>query len=332
MKVLVTGGAGFIGSHTVVELLAAGHDACIVDNFCNARREVVQSIHAVSGAAVPVHDVDVRDREALAQVFERESPDAVIHFAALKAVGESWSQAREYYDNNVGGLNSVLDCMARAGVRDIVFSSSATVYGDANPSPIDESGAIAPSNPYARTKAICESVLSDVQAAGGIRAAVLRYFNPVGAHPGGQLGEEPAGVPNNLMPYICRVASGRLPGLRVFGDDYATPDGTGVRDYVHVVDLAIAHERALAALADGGFVVNVGTGRGYSVLEMVAAFARASGREIPYRIEERRPGDVAVCFADTSLAASRLGWRAERDLDAMCRDAWRWEQTLGRTA
>lgn len=332
MKVLVTGGAGFIGSHTVVELLAAGHSACIIDNFCNARREAVEAIRAVAGAPVPVHDVDVRDRERLALVFESERPDAVIHFAALKAVGESWSQARDYHDNNVGGLLSVLDCMAGAGVRDLVFSSSATVYGDANPSPIDESGALAPSNPYGRTKAICETILADVQAAGGIRAAVLRYFNPVGAHPAGQLGEEPAGVPNNLMPYICRVASGRLPYLRVFGDDYPTPDGTGVRDYLHVVDLAIAHERALVALADGGFVVNVGTGRGYSVLEMVAAFAQASGREIPYRVEQRRPGDIAVCFADTSLAATRLGWRAERDLGAMCRDAWRWEQTLGRTS
>ena len=327
MKVLVTGGAGFIGSHTVVELVARGHEPVVVDDFSNAKPTVMAAVASLCGRPVETVRLDVCDGAALQAVFATHRPDAVVHFAALKAVGESWSRALDYHHNNVGGLLSVLRCMREAGTRAIVFSSSATVYGDASASPIPESSPIDPRNPYARTKAICEGILADVQAAGDCEAGILRYFNPVGAHPSGLIGEDPAGVPNNLMPYVCQVASGRLPVLRVFGNDYDTVDGTGVRDYLHVVDLAEAHVAALEALhgGSGPLVLNLGRGEGHSVLQVVRAFEQASGRKVPLRIDPRRPGDVAVCYADPRRAAEALGWRARSDLRRMCEDAWLWE-------
>lgn len=328
MKVLVTGGAGFIGSQTLVELVRHGHAPVVVDNFANARPDAVAVASALCGREIPVVALDVRDRPALEAVFREHLPEGVIHFAALKAVGESWTQAPDYHDNNVGGLLSVLACMRATGVQSLVFSSSATVYGEATASPIPEHAAIAPQNPYARTKAICEQILLDVHHAGAVRAAILRYFNPVGAHPSGRLGEDPRGIPNNLMPYVCQVASGHLPVLRVFGNDYSTPDGTGVRDYLHVVDLAEAHVAALDALprADGPLVVNLGRGEGYSVLQLVRAFEDASGRHIPLQFDARRAGDVATCYAEVARAHELLGWRARRDLRQMCEDAWLWER------
>ena len=327
MNILVTGGAGFIGLHTAVELSRQGHVPVLVDNFCNSRRPGVAAAAALGGRPIELVELDVRDRAALERVFDQYRPDGVIHFAALKAVGDSWTQALEYHDNNVGGLLSVLACMQSTGVPWLVFSSSATVYGDATPSPIPEHAAIAPQNPYARTKAICEQILIDLQHGSGVRPAILRYFNPVGAHPSGRLGEDPRDVPNNLMPYVCRVASGRLPVLRVFGNDYPTPDGTGVRDYLHVVDLAEAHVAAIEALGrvDGPLVVNLGRGEGFSVLELVRTFEDASGREVPLEFAPRRPGDVATCYAQVSLAHDLLGWRAKRNLQQMCEDAWLWE-------
>lgn len=327
MKVLVTGGAGFIGSHTVVELVARGHEPVIVDDLSNAKPGVLDSIANVSGSTVPFAQLDVRDTASLAHVFARHRPDAVIHFAAYKSVGESWERPLDYHHNNVGGLLSVLQCMRAAGTRDLVFSSSATVYGEASASPIPESAPIDPRNPYAQSKALCERVLLDVHRAGICRSAILRYFNPVGAHPSGMLGEDPNGVPNNLMPYVCQVASGRLPYLRVFGSDYPTPDGTGVRDYLHVMDLAEAHVAALDALPGHPLelIVNLGRGEGHSVLQVVEAFERTSGERVPLRVDARRPGDVAVCFADVSRSEAVLGWRARRDLRQMCEDAWLWE-------
>jgi len=325
MKVLVTGGAGYIGSHAVVELLARGHQAVVLDNFVNAHPATMGALATLCGQHVPCVRADVRDRPALRAAFEAHRPDAVLHFAALKSVGESWERALDYHGNNVGGLLAVLDCMRDCDVQRIVFSSSATVYGSANPSPISEDGVIAPQNPYARTKAFCEAILDDCsQRIGGPGFAVLRYFNPVGAHPSGLIGENPCGIPNNLMPYLCQVASGRLPVLRVFGNDYPTIDGTGVRDYVHVVDLAIAHVAALD-FRQPNLVVNLGRGEGYSVLEVIAAFEKASGRSIPVQIDARRKGDVAESFASPALAERLLGWRAQRGLEQMCKDAWLWE-------
>lgn len=329
MKVLVTGGAGFIGSHTTVELMARGHDVIVVDNFSNSQPKALQGIAEVVGRPVPCIKLDVRDRAGLLRVFREHRPQAVMHFAAYKAVGESWNDPLAYYDNNVGSLLAVLECMQACALKRIVFSSSATVYGEANHSPISESGGVSPANPYARTKAMCESILFDVERClPGFLAVVLRYFNPVGAHPSGLIGEWPQGTPNNLMPYICQVASGRLPRLRVFGNDYPTVDGTGVRDYLHVMDLAVAHVLALDVLdeSSGGFMVNLGTGRGHTVLEVIAAFERASHRIIPFVIEPRREGDVAVCYAEPSLAEKLLGWRAQFGMDKMCEDAWRWER------
>ena len=325
MKVLVTGGAGYIGSHAVVELLAREHQAVVVDSFVNANPATMDALATLCGQQVPHVRADVRDRAALREAFEVHRPDAVLHFAALKSVGESWERSLDYHDNNVGGLLAVLDCMQACDVGRIVFSSSATVYGAANASPISEDGVIAPQNPYARTKAFCEAILADCsQGRQGPSVAVLRYFNPVGAHPSGLIGENPTGIPNNLMPYLCQVASGRLPVLRVFGSDYPTIDGTGVRDYVHVVDLAIAHVAALEA-REPHLVVNLGRGEGYSVLEVVAAFERVTGRSIAVQRDERRKGDVAECFASPALAERLLGWRARRDLEQMCKDAWLWE-------
>jgi UDP-glucose 4-epimerase len=327
MRILVTGGAGYIGCHTCVELVGRGHDVVVVDNFVNSSHGVVERLQQLTGRELPVHEIDLRNTAALQAVLEDDF-DAVIHFAALKAVGESCAKPLMYFDNNIGGTISLLQAMQDAGVRRLVFSSSATVYGDPAQVPVREDAPLQVTNPYGRTKLVMEQMLGDLcQADPDFRVANLRYFNPVGAHPSGLIGEDPSGIPNNLMPYVCQVAVGRRARLQVFGNDYPTPDGTGVRDYIHVVDLARAHVDALEYLQreDRSLTVNLGTGRGVSVLELVHAFERASGREIPYDIVARRPGDVATVYADPSLAAELLGWRAALDVDAMCRDAWRWQ-------
>lgn len=327
--VLVTGGAGYIGSHTCVALLSAGYDIVVVDSLVNAHPQVMERVERISGRSVTAfYPIDVRSTSALSEVFDRHPVDAVLHFAALKSVGESVAEPLKYYDNNVGGTISVLRAMSAAGVRNLVFSSSATVYGDPVAVPVREDFATAPTNPYGWTKWMMEHVLGEVaQSEPGWSIAVLRYFNPVGAHPSGLIGEDPEGVPNNLMPYISQVAVGRLPELKVFGDDYPTTDGTGVRDYIHVEDLASGHVRALQRLdgLPGLNCINLGTGRGYSVLEVLRAFEAASGKTIPFSVMPRREGDVAECWADPSLAERLLDWRAERGLMAMCADAWRWQ-------
>jgi UDP-glucose 4-epimerase len=327
MKILVTGGAGYIGSHTCVELLGAGHEVVVVDNLANSSAEALQRVRRISGRGLEFHRLDLRDGAALRDVFARERVDAVIHFAGLKAVGESVQKPLHYYDNNITGTLRLLDCMREAGVTRLVFSSSATVYGDPASVPIREDFALSASNPYGRTKLFIEEILRDEQRANPEWDIVLlRYFNPVGAHASGLIGEDPAGIPNNLMPYVSQVAVGKLDCLNVWGNDYATPDGTGVRDYIHVVDLALGHLAALERQAGPGVrAYNLGTGRGHSVLEMIAAFERASGKRVPYRFGPRRPGDVAACYADPALAREQLGWTAERDVDAMCRDTWHWQ-------
>ena len=326
--ILVTGGTGYIGSHTVVELLQAGRDLVIFDNLANSSIRVLDRIEAITGMRPRFVEGDIRDPGALTATF-REFPIAsVIHFAGLKAVGESVAEPMRYYDNNVLGSLRLCEAMAAAGVCQMVFSSSATVYGDPHAVPIREDFPLQATNPYGRTKLHIEEMLRDFAAGDSAwRIALLRYFNPVGAHRSGLIGEDPRGTPNNLMPYVSQVAIGRRAELGVFGDDYPTPDGTGVRDYIHVVDLARGHLAALAALerSAGMLTVNLGTGRGYSVLEVVAAFEKASGQRVAFRIKPRRPGDVAACYADPALAGELLGWRAEYDLDAMCRDAWRWQ-------
>ena len=326
--ILITGGTGFIGSHTAVALLAAGRDVVLYDNLANSRREVVDRIAQIAGRAPRFVEGDVRDREHLARVLRETGSDGVIHFAALKAVGESVREALAYYDVNVGGTLALCQAMAAVGVYSLVFSSSATVYGDPASLPIREDFPRSTTNPYGASKLILEDMLADVAAADPRwRIARLRYFNPIGAHESGLIGEAPSGIPNNLLPYIAQVACGQREKLSVFGGDYPTPDGTGVRDYIHVVDLAEGHLAALDYLAanPGLLTVNLGTGRGYSVLEIVRAFDRASGHAVPYEIVARRAGDIAACYADPTLARERLGWSARRDLDAMCRDAWRWQ-------
>jgi UDP-glucose 4-epimerase len=328
MNILVTGGAGYIGSITTVQLLAAGLDAVILDNFANSKPAVLARIERVAGRPPAFVQGDVRDRMLLERVLRERQIDAVIHFAGLKAVGESVSMPLAYYDNNVHGTVQLLEAMHAANVRTMVFSSSATVYGDAAKMPLHEGLPTAATNPYGRTKLMIEQILADVAASDpSWSMTALRYFNPVGAHESGLIGEDPQGVPNNLMPYIAQVAVGRLPRLRVFGDDYPTPDGTGVRDYIHVVDLADGHLAALryAHGRPGMHVFNLGTGRGNSVLEMLAAFGRACGRELPYEVVPRRPGDVAACWADPTRAEQTLGWRAARTLEQMCADTWRWQ-------
>lgn len=326
---LITGGAGYIGSHTCVELLGAGHDVVVIDDLSNSSPEALRRVEVLGGRPLAGFiQADVRDREVLHSIFSRYPVEAVIHFAAKKAVGESVAQPRAYYDNNLNGLLSLLAAMDDADVRRLVFSSSATVYGDPASVPIDEGFPTAATNPYGRTKLMGEAILRDVGAADPRwNIALLRYFNPVGAHRSGRIGEDPDGLPNNLMPYVSQVAVGRLERLNVFGGDYPTPDGTGVRDYIHVVDLALGHLRALERLEGlpGVSTFNLGTGRGYSVLEVVKAFEAASARSIPYQVVARRPGDVAACWADPARAAEVLGWRAELDLAAMCADAWRWQ-------
>jgi UDP-glucose 4-epimerase len=328
-RILVTGGTGYIGSHTVVELMTAGHDVFVIDNFCNSKTSVLDRVQRIAGRRPEFRQTDVRDRPALRQLFANRRFDAVVHFAGLKAVGESVSKPLEYYDNNVSGSVALFECMGEAGLRTIVFSSSATVYGEPATVPIREDFPLSASNPYGRSKLMVEDILRDmVKADPRWRVALLRYFNPVGAHASGLIGEDPNGIPNNLMPYIAQVAVGRLKEQPVYGNDYPTPDGTGVRDYIHVVDLARGHLAALNALRErpGVLTVNLGTGRGYSVLELVRAFSAASGRPVPYRVVGRRPGDIAQCYTDPSLARETLGWQAELGIDAMCADAWRWQE------
>jgi UDP-glucose 4-epimerase len=329
--ILVTGGAGFIGSHTVIELLAAGHEVVVLDNFSNSKPEALRRVESIVGrpeGSIPFHRVDLLDREGVRQVFERHEIGSVIHFAGLKAVGESVQIPLRYYHNNLTGTFHLCEIMESFGCRSIVFSSSATVYGNPASLPIREDFPLSATNPYGRTKLVLEQVLSDLQAANPAwNVILLRYFNPVGAHPSGSIGEDPNGIPNNLLPFIAQVAVGRLPELKVFGGDYPTPDGTGVRDFIHVVDLAKGHLAAVDRLPEdpGLAIYNLGTGRGLSVLEMVRAFEAASGKRIPYRIVGRRPGDIAACYADPGKAERELGWRAELGVEVMCADAWRWQ-------
>ncbi|MDO5502382.1 MAG: UDP-glucose 4-epimerase GalE [Actinomycetia bacterium] len=333
MRVLVSGGAGFIGSHTVVQLVAAGHDVVVVDSFANSKPSVVARIEALTGQPLQLHAFDLTDRDKTEALFADEPIDAVIHFAGFKAVGESVEKPLDYYENNIGTTISLLRAMERHGVDKLVFSSSATVYGADPPVPMQEDLPTSATNPYGWTKVMQEQIFRDVAAASSaagtsMRIALLRYFNPVGAHPSGTMGEDPSGIPNNLMPYIAQVAVGRRERLGVFGDDYPTPDGTGVRDYIHVEDLAAGHVAALdrlGAVEDPVSVWNLGTGAGTSVLELLHAFERASGREIPYEILPRRAGDIAASYADPSRAHAELGWRAEKSVDDMCADTWRWQ-------
>ncbi|WMC11519.1 UDP-glucose 4-epimerase GalE [Oceanimonas pelagia] len=329
MTILVTGGAGYIGSHTVVELLNAGNSVLVLDNLSNSCSESLTRVEQITGKVVPFVKGDIRDSALLEQLFSGHTIDAVVHFAGLKAVGESVQKPLEYYDNNVNGTLVLVEAMRRAGVFKLVFSSSATVYGEPQHMPITEDFAVGgTTNPYGTSKLMVERVLQDVSRSDPRWAiALLRYFNPVGAHESGLIGEDPNGIPNNLLPYITQVAVGRLKQLAVFGNDYPTPDGTGVRDYIHVVDLALGHLKALERIAkqDGVSIYNLGTGQGYSVLQMVKAFEQASSRSVPYAIAPRRPGDIAECWSDPSKALRELGWQAERGLEQMMTDAWRWQ-------
>ncbi|MGD9945434.1 MAG: UDP-glucose 4-epimerase GalE [Burkholderiaceae bacterium] len=327
-RVLVTGGAGYIGSHTVVELLTAGCDVLVVDNLSNASAESLRRVARITGRTAPLVQADIRDEQALRRILAGQRFDAAIHFAGLKAVGESVREPLAYYDNNVAGTTTLLRVLGEAGVKRLVFSSSATVYGDPERVPLDEAARTGPTNPYGRTKWMIEMMLNDLAVADdGWSIGILRYFNPVGAHESGLIGEDPRGIPNNLMPFVSQVAVGRLPRLAVFGGDWPTRDGTGVRDYIHVVDLARGHLAALDRVLarPGAFTVNLGTGTGYSVLQMVRAFEAASGRPVPYEIVARRDGDIAECYADPGAARDLLGWRAELGLQRMCEDAWRWQ-------
>ena len=329
MAILVTGGAGYIGSHTCVELLNAGYDVVVVDNLCNSCKEALDRVQEITGKTVKFYETDVLDREGLNRIFDAEKIDSVIHFAGLKAVGESVAKPLEYYHNNITGTLILCDVMRSHGVKSIVFSSSATVYGTPAFVPITEEcpkGIC--TNPYGWTKSMLEQILTDMHTADAEwKVVLLRYFNPIGAHESGRIGENPKGIPNNLMPYISQVAVGKLEKLGVFGDDYDTPDGTGVRDYIHVVDLAKGHVKAIDYIFSnpGLDVINLGTGVGYSVLDMVKAFGKACGKEIPYEIKPRRAGDIAMCYADPAKAAKVLGWKAEKGLDEMCADTWRWQ-------
>lgn len=329
MAILVTGGAGFIGSHTCVELLDAGYEVIVVDNLCNSSQESLRRVEKITGKNVKFYEADIRDTDALNQIFDKESVECVIHFAGLKAVGESVVKPLEYYDNNISGTLRLCDVMRNHGVKNIIFSSSATIYGEPAFIPITEEcpkGMC--TNPYGWTKWMLEQILTDLHTADPEwNVVLLRYFNPIGAHKSGLIGEDPKGIPNNLIPYVAQVAIGKLECLGVFGNDYDTPDGTGVRDYIHVVDLAVGHVKALKKIQEkaGVCIYNLGTGVGYSVLDMVHAFEEASGKKVPYQIKERRAGDIASCYSDATKARKELGWTAERGLKEMCEDAWRWQ-------
>ena len=328
LKILVTGGAGYIGSHTCIELINAGYEVVVVDNLCNSSLESLKRVERLVDSNIPFHQVDVLDKTALTQVFEQHSINGVIHFAGLKAVGESVAQPIEYYGTNVSGTIVLAEVMRAFDCKTFIYSSSATVYGDPHTVPIKEDFPLSVTNPYGRSKLMVEEFLQDVFIADGRwHIALLRYFNPVGAHNSGSIGEDPNDTPNNLMPYISQVAVGKLGKLSIFGGDYDTHDGTGVRDYIHVVDVAKGHVKALQALKDKPqvLIANLGTGNGYSVLDMIKAFEKASGKEIPYKIVGRRPGDIATCFSDPSYSAERLSWHAERGLDEMCKDTWSWQ-------
>lgn len=329
MSILLTGGAGYIGSHTCVELAKAGYDIVIADDLSNSKVEAVRRIGELTGKNIPFYQIDVADKPHLEELFRKEEIDAVIHFAGFKAVGESCRLPLIYYRNNIGTTVTLLEVMQEFGVKKFVFSSSATVYGVPEKVPMDETMPTGCTNPYGRTKLMNEEILRDVAAADEeLSVVLLRYFNPIGAHESGRIGEDPQGIPNNLMPFIAQVAVGKQERLKVFGNDYPTPDGTGVRDYIHVSDLAAGHVKALeyADSHKGVEVFNLGTGTGYSVLDIVRAFEKASGIKIPYDIAERRPGDIAVCYADAFKANSVLGWKAERSLEDMCRDTWNWQK------
>lgn len=328
MNILVTGGAGYIGSHTCLELLHADYEVIVVDNLSNSKEEALNRVQEITGKTLTFYRVDLLDEAALDEVFARHPIDSVIHFAGLKAVGESVSIPLHYYQNNVTGTLNLCQAMQNHQVKKLVFSSSATVYGETNPSPLREDFPLSATNPYGRSKLMIEEILRDLHHSDPEwDIALLRYFNPVGAHPSGRIGEDPNGIPNNLLPYITQVAVGRLEQLSVFGSDYPTPDGTGIRDYIHVVDLAVGHLRALQRLASrpGAVAYNLGTGQGYSVLEVVQAFSKACGKPIPYRLTDRRPGDVAVSVADPTRAHQELNWRAVHTLTDMCVDSWRWQ-------
>ena len=327
--ILVTGASGFIGSHTCVELLQSGFNVIALDNLCNSSRKALDRVSQITGKTLALQEADIRDRAALDAILAAQQVDAVIHFAGLKAVGESVEKPLLYFDNNVGGTINLLEALTAANVKNFVFSSSATVYGDPEVLPLVETARLSVTNPYGRSKLMVEEILADLEKADtSWRIGVLRYFNPVGAHQSGLIGEDPRGIPNNLMPFIAQVAVGRRERLSVFGNDYPTPDGTGVRDYIHVVDLAKGHVAALNRLfaQDGGFTVNLGTGQGYSVLETIKAFEQASGRPVPYQIVPRRPGDIASCYASPVKAKELLGWQAEKGMREMCEDHWRWQE------
>ncbi len=329
MRLLVTGGTGFIGSHTVVELLKAGNEVVIVDNFSNSKPEVLNRIKEISGKDVTFYELDLLDEDSLSNVFEQHEFEGVIHFAGLKAVGESVAKPIDYYHNNIAGSLVLFDVMSKFKVKRIVFSSSATVYGMHNVSPLTEDLPLSTTNPYGSTKLMIEQMLRDIAVSDKEWSIVsLRYFNPIGAHESGRIGESPNGIPNNLMPYVTQVAVGKRAELSVFGDDYETHDGTGVRDYIHVVDLAKAHLKAVefAMMTTGEQAINIGTGNGYSVLDIVNSFEKATGVKVPYKISPRRPGDIATCFANADKAKTVLGWTAEKNLEDMCRDAWKWQE------
>ena len=324
--ILVTGGAGYIGSHTTVELLDRGYEVVVVDNYVNSSPKCIQRVEQITGKKVTCYNVDIRDEKSLSEVFDKHHIDSVIHFAGLKAVGESVAKPLEYYENNVGGTFVLLNVMRKHNVKSIVFSSSATVYGDPERLPIDEECSLHTTNPYGTTKLMIEQILKDMYVSDNSWAiTLLRYFNPVGAHSSGLIGEDPVGIPNNLTPYIAQVACGKLPYLKVFGNDYDTPDGTGVRDYIHVVDLAVGHIKAIEKSTPGVHIYNLGTGKGYSVLEVLHAFEKACGHKLPYKFEPRRPGDIAICYASTEKANRELGWKAQYDIDDMCSSLWNWQ-------
>ena len=329
MKILVTGGAGYIASHTDLELLNAGYEVVAVDNLSNSSAEAIRRVERLAGKSIKFYENDIRDKNALDNIFENENIDAVIHFAGLKAVGESCEIPLAYYDNNLNGTITLLEVMEKHGVKNLVFSSSATVYGDPETVPITEEFPLSATNPYGRTKLMIEDILRDVYAADkSWNIAILRYFNPIGAHESGEIGEDPNGIPNNLVPYIAKVAMGILDKIHVFGNDYDTPDGTGIRDYIHVVDLAIGHIKAIEKLTQNPGLVtyNLGTGRGYSVLEVIHNYEKACKKKLPYVIDTRRPGDIAVSYADPSKAERELGWKATRGIEEMCRDSYNWQR------